>query len=140
MDSDRRAVRVSGYLVAVVLIAVGLLQVSWGLGSTWPAPDRHSLLEAIGLPVLPPTWMTVGLAVVIAAGGLVVLGRLGVWGRRLPPWIFAAGAWGVTLALALGSLLNITARGPWERFFFGPLALVLAILAALVASSHRTHE
>ena len=37
--------------------------------------------------------------------------------------------------LAVGALMNLASPSPWERFLWGPLALILAVLCLLVARS-----
>jgi hypothetical protein len=72
-------------------------------------------------------------ATLLVAAALVVLGRLGIWGQRLPRWIFIAGIWGLVAALLMAAFLNLRAVTVWERFVFAPFSLVLALGAAYVA-------
>ena len=108
---------------------IALLHAYWAVGGRW------GLAEAVGGPEkpLPPPWAIWLVTTLLAAGVLVVLGRLGVWGKGLPAWLFSLGCWGLTGALLLAGLLNFAAKTRWEQFLFGPLALLLAAAAALVA-------
>jgi hypothetical protein len=68
--------------LSIVLIAIGLLHLYWGLGGFWPGHDEASLVDmVIGMPAgtpVPPFWacaivaacvsMTAGAALIIAYG------------------------------------------------------------------------
>ena len=71
--------RSAGYLAATFWAAIAAMHVYWALGDVWGA--RAVLGE--GNPVPPPLvlWLAV---VVTLAFALIVLGRIGVWGRHLP--------------------------------------------------------
>ncbi|WP_432987147.1 hypothetical protein [Dactylosporangium sp. CA-233914] len=65
---------------------------------------------------------------------LVVLARVGL--GPLPPvawttWI----TWILFGLLSLGTLMNVASSSPWERYFWGPYALVLAVLTLVVGRS-----
>lgn len=131
----RGAARAAGLLVAGVLLVVSAFQFFWAFGGTWGAA------EALGLEDFEPTLaLQVGSGIIgalLVGAALVVLGRIGVWGERLPGWIFRWGAWAVAAALFLVALQNLTADTSWERFAWGPIALVLGLLTILVARSPR---
>jgi len=47
------------------------------------------------------------------------------------------GTWMLAGLMTLGALANIASSGDWERFGWGPFALVLGILCSALARSHR---
>ena len=68
---------------------------------------------------------------------LVVLGRAGFQVFPLPP---AFVRWGPSILVGvsvLGALLNFASPSSWERFLWGPIALVLALLCFAVAKAAR---
>ena len=121
--------RSAGYLAATFWAAIAAMQVYWALGGTWGV--RAVLGEGNPVPPPPVLWLAV---VVPLAFALLVLGRMGVWGGRLPGWIFRWGMWAMSALLVLVSTLNLTGGNSWEGLF-GALALFLALLCAIVAVS-----
>ena len=69
-----------------------------------------------GNPVPPPPvlWLAV---IVPLAFSLLVLGRMEVWGGRLPGWIFRRGTWAMTALLVVVSILNFVGGSSWEAHF-----------------------
>jgi hypothetical protein len=68
----------------------------------------------------------------------VVLGRAGYWGSARWSGFFPRGTWVVAVLLALGAVVNYASSSPWERFGWGPLALLLAILCVVLARSRAS--
>ncbi len=95
-----------------------------------------------GNPIAPPLVLWLAVVVPLAAA-LIVLGRMGVWGGRLPRWIFRWGTWAMTVVLVLVSILNFVGGSSWELFlgafalFFALLCTIVAVLKPLSASSER---
>ena len=128
LQAQNHWARSTGYALAAVLAALGALQAYWALGGRWG-------LEAAlgeGNPVPPPAavW-AVAAALILAA--LTVLGRVGVWGRSLPPWMFVSGTWALCLVLAGVALLNLSSGRLWEMLLIAPFCGLLAALTAAVA-------
>lgn len=67
-------------------------------------------------------------AAVLILAALVVLGRAGYWGSRLPAAIFRWGTWVLVVGMLLSALANFASPTPGERFFLGPSAVLLALL------------
>jgi hypothetical protein len=149
MDT-RSLAHVAGFITGFILLFIGLLQVAWGLNlTTWPLPDKRSLAETVvNVPVeqLPPGWTTVGLGALIAAGGVVVLGRIGIFGRRLPRWPFTFGIWIVAAGLLARGFNGLSESGlfissapagyaHWDAALYSPLCLFLGLLCLLIAIS-----
>jgi hypothetical protein len=75
---------------------------------------------------------------VLVLAALIVSGRAGYWGTRVPAAIFRWGTWVVVGGMALSALANFASPTAGERFFLGPSALLLALLcfAATRGSAH----
>jgi hypothetical protein len=71
-------------------------------------------------------------AVVLILAALVVLGRAGYWGSRLPLAIFWWGTWILVVGMLLSALANFASPTVGERFFLGPSAVRLALLCLAV--------
>jgi uncharacterized membrane protein YhhN len=65
---------------------------------------------------------------VLVIAALIVFGRAGYWGMRVPAAIFRWGTWVLVGGLALSALANFASPTVGERFFLGPSALLLAFL------------
>ena len=83
------------------------------------------------------TWIVV---LLLTAAIAVVLGRMGLWGRRLPGGVFRVAAWALVVVFAVVALQNVasglneqTYGREWALFFIAPLVVVLAFLCAIVA-------
>ena len=74
-------------------------------------------------------------AVVLILAALVVLGRAGYWGSRLPLAIFRWGAWILVVGMLLSALANFASPTVGERFFLGPSAVLLALLCLATTRS-----
>jgi hypothetical protein len=123
------------YLLSASLLALSGLHVYWALGGAW------GLAAALGREEVEPSrllqWGAAAVALALAIAAAIVLGRVGVWGSRLPWFVFSWGTWGLACAMVLAGLLNLTARTWLERLGFAPIAFALALLAILVARSGR---
>jgi hypothetical protein len=141
-----RPVRVAAEVLWRGLAVVAGLQLYWALGGTWAvhAASGGEYSDATtGLRV-----QSAVVAVLLVAAILVVRARIGLW--RRPPVsdrVIRAATWVLAAALALAAVVNFAAATSWERFGIGPIALVLALLALVVAGSggerrriHRPHR
>ena len=103
---------------------------------------------AVGAPLGRAAWggthvelpMGLRIASAIAVGvwvlaALIVLGRAGFQVSPLPPGFVRWGTWILVGVLPLGALMNFASPSNWERFLWGPVALILAGLCLVVARS-----
>jgi hypothetical protein len=111
-------VLVAGYQVLLAL-GIAFSGAAWG-GATLTSALR--LASAVS-------------AVVLILAALVVLGRAGYWGSRLPFAIFRWGTWVLVVAMLLSALANFASPTAGERFFLGPSAVLLALLCLAVTRS-----
>ncbi|WP_156157688.1 hypothetical protein [Demequina pelophila] len=124
------AIEVVAWATAAGLAVVALFQVALAAGAPWGdfawsgrqpgrLPATLRVASAVSAPVL------LGMAA-------VVLLRAGVWGEGDSTWVTVV-AWVVAAMLTLSALGNLASRSPRERAVFGPLSLLIAIGAIVVA-------
>lgn len=111
---------IAAFQVALALGAP-LGEAAWGGGNV-RLPARLRIASGVATVV----WV---LAIII------VLGRVGIEVVPLPFAIFRWGTWVLVGLLVVGALMNFASRSRWERFIWGPVALVLAVLCFLIARS-----
>ncbi len=119
-------VAAAGFLLIAVFqlaLALGapLGRAAWG-GANAVLPVRLRRASAVAVVV----WL-------LAA--VVILGRAGLVAVPLPREALTLGAWALVVVSVLGAIVNVASSSPWERFGWGPLAAVLALLSWVVASS-----
>jgi uncharacterized protein DUF3995 len=134
-----KRVRLAGLLLIAGLAAGPLsTHVYWMLGGTW---GLHRSVD--GDRVVDEGWLSTGTRIVAAvvvvllvAAILVVLARVGLWQQALvPSRMIRSSVW----ALAAVFLLETLAAFTWSRnnewWMYGPVSLVLGVLALAVAGS-----
>ena len=135
--------RLIGLSTAGVLFVLSLLHVYWAAGGGWgtgvtiPTRDGRPLFE-------PPPAGTLLVAFLLLSAGLVVLGRLGIWGKVLPRWPFVVGIWTLVAVFAgrvVGDFrwfgvfkrMNGSTFAWWDTWLYVPLCFLLALGCLLVA-------
>jgi hypothetical protein len=119
-------------LAAIGFLAIAAFQVALALGAplgraAWGgAHDRLPTRLRIGSAIAVVVWVLAAL-IVLARGGSPVIG--------LPPTVVDWGTWGLAGLSVIGAVMNFASSSPWERFGWGPLALILAALCGLLATS-----
>ena len=142
-----RVERVVAVLLTAGLAAVAALQLYWVLGGGWAVHAASGgAYEQVTAGLRAQSAL---FAVLLSGGCLLVLARVGLWAAPISFRLVRIGVWVLTAGLALAALQNVTAATDWERFANGPVALVLALLAFVVARSgaerhgmhwrHRAH-
>ena len=132
-----------GMLAAAVLFGLGALHVYWTAGGRWATgvnmPQRDDRPAFVPGPAA-----TLIVAALLFAAGLVLLGRLGIWGTWMPRWLFALGAWTLVAVFAgrvvgdlrlFGIFKRVTGTpfAWWDTRLYIPLSAMLAIAALLLA-------
>ena len=97
---------------AALALGAPLGRAAWG-GQYVRLPGRLRVASGVAVAV----WL-------LAAG--IVLARGGLEIAALPAIVTSYGTWVLVVLLAVGALVNFASSSPWERFGWGPLALVLA--------------
>ena len=126
-------VRAAALLLSVGLIAVAGLHLYWALGGTWAVHASSG-----GAYSEPTTGLRVQagvMVVLLAAGALVTLARVGLWKAFASGRVVRIAMWALAVALLLAALNNFSAATDGERFGNGPVALALGLLALVVAGS-----
>ncbi|MGH3148513.1 MAG: hypothetical protein ACRDTR_22255, partial [Rubrobacter sp.] len=131
-SSSARTGRLAAAAAAFGFVGVATFQFALAAGAPWGQAAWG------GAQANLPTTLRLasGIAVAVyAAASLIVLGRAGYWGRGSFSALFRLGTWFLAFAMALGALLNFASQSRWENYLWGPVALTLAILCAVVARS-----
>ena len=138
--------------VAALLLIIGLLagpvstHVYWMLGGTWGlyTDGVRDEVATTGTRVVAAV-----VVVLLVAAVLVVLARVGLWRQAfVSARMIRLFAWALAAIFLLETLAAFTwSRGEWGWWMYGPVSLVIAVLALVVAGSggawprvHRPHR
>lgn len=129
-------VRATAMSAAVGLVGIALFQLALAVG----APLGRAAWGGTHTGQLPTELrIASGVAFLVwAAAALVVLRRGGLGLVAIPGAVAHWGTWVLFGLLLLGALMNIASSSVWERYLWGPYALILAGLCFLTAHSDRT--
>src|ERR1700674_2957666 len=118
-----RPSRIAGAVAAAGFLVVAGYQVLLALGIAFSG-------AAWGGATLTPTlrFASAVSAMVLVLAALIVFGRAGYWGSRVPAASFRWGTWILVGGMALSAVANFASPTAGERFFLGPSALLLAFL------------
>jgi hypothetical protein len=106
---------------AALALGAPLGRAAWG-GATAVLPSRLRISSAVAFVI----WLL---------APVIVLGRGGIEVVALPRDLLVWGTWALVVLSALGAVVNFASSSRWERFGWGPLAALLAVLSLVVASS-----
>jgi hypothetical protein len=109
------------------------------------------LALALGAPLGHAAWggthanLSLGLRVASAfavgiwgLAALIVAGPAGFQASPISPRFALRGTWVLVGVNLLAALTNFASQSNWERFIWGPVALILAVLCLMVARGHRS--
>ena len=126
--------------IAALLLMLGLLagpistHVYWMLGGTWGLYTNgvHDEVATTGTRVVAAV-----VVVLLVAAVLVVLARVGLWRQAfVSDRIIRFLAWALAAVFSFVTLAAFTwSRGEWGWWMYGPVSLVIAVLALVVAGS-----
>jgi hypothetical protein len=108
-----------GFFQAALVLGAPLGRAAWG-GTHTRLPTRLRIASAFAVAV----WVL---------ASLIILGRAGF---HVSPTPRVLDRWGTLVligVMALSAIMNFASRSRWERFLWGPLALILTVLCVLVA-------
>jgi hypothetical protein len=118
-------------IVAVVgFAAIALFQAALALGAPLGRAAWGGTNEKLPKRLRVASLISTGVWVVAA---LLILGRTGY---RVSPMHADFARWGTYVLigiLTLSGIMNIISPSKWERFLWGPVALILAVLCLVVA-------
>ncbi len=140
-------VRVAALLL-IAFLAAGPVSthVYWMLGGTWGLYDSSGAREEVA--TTGTRVVAAGVLVLLAAAALVVLDRVGWWQQAfVPDPLIRLFAWALAAVFLLETLASFTWSREHEWWMYGPVSLVIALLALVVAGSggawprvHRPHR
>ena len=142
-----RRVRVAALLLIAGLVAgPASTHVYWLLGGTWGLYTNgvHDEVATTGTRVVAAI-----VIVLLIAAVLVVLARVGLWRQAfVSERMIRFFAWALAAVFLLETVAAFTwSRGEWGWWMYGPVSLVIAVLALVVAGSggarprpHRPHR
>ena len=146
-EGDARRVRVAGLLLILGLLAGPVsTHVYWLFGGTWGLYTNGVRNEAATTGVRVVAAVVV---VLLAAAVLVVLARVGLWRQAfVSDRLIRLAAWALAGVFLVETLAAFTwSIGEWGWRMYGPVSLVIAVLALVVAGSggrrphfHRPHQ
>ena len=133
--------------LTVILGGLSLLHGYWALGGRWGS--AYTVPTINGRRSFDPsplaTWMICGL---LALAMIIVVGKSGWIATGPLPVLFDVGVWGLGFVFVLRAVGNLrtfgffkTVKGTpfadWDTWFYSPLCLLLALLAAGLATLPR---
>lgn len=130
-----RRVRVAALLLTAALVAGPVsTHVYWLLGGTWGlyTDGVRDEVATTGVRVVAAV-----VIVLLVAAILVVLARVGWWQQHVvSERMVRLLAWALAAVFVLETLAAFTwSRGEWGWWMYGPVSLVIAVLALVVAGS-----
>jgi hypothetical protein len=125
-------VRTAAIVAAAGLVAIAAFQISLALG----APLGRAAWGGAHVRLPAGFRLASGFAALFWAGAtLIVLARAGYEVAPIPSTLARWGTWLLVGLLPLGAVMNFASSSPWERYLWGPLAVVLAVLCLIIARS-----
>jgi hypothetical protein len=133
--------------LVVILGGLSLLHAYWALGGRWGSAYTVPIVN--GRRSFDPsplaTWVVCAL---LGAAAVLVMGKAGWIGNGVPPILFEAGVWGLSLVFLLRTVGNLRTFGffktvtgtdfaRWDTWLYSPLCLLISLLAAGLARLPR---
>jgi hypothetical protein len=140
-------VRVAALLLIAGLAAPTVEHLYWVLGGTWglhrSVNGRVEQSTSTGIRVVAAV-----VVVLLIAAALVVLVRVGLWQQAfVPERMIRFLAWALAAVFLAEAVASFTWSRQYEWWMYGPVALVIGLLALAVAGSgegwpryHRPHR
>ncbi len=130
--TSRRSVRTVGIAATIGFVGFAAFQAALVVGAPLgkAAWGGGSARLAVGLRVAS------GFAILVHLfAAAVMYQRSGLGEARLRRTLVRKAAWVLTGLMFLGTLTNWASRSPVERYTWGPLTLVMAVLCLIIARS-----
>jgi hypothetical protein len=117
-------------VAALGLVILVLFQAALAAGAPWGRASWGGRYERLPANLR----ISSAVAVVVWLGAaLIVLDRGGLPLLDVPDVVSYWGTWALVPLLIIGALVNFASSSPYERFGWGPFALVVAVLVFFVA-------
>jgi hypothetical protein len=130
--TDLLPARTPALLAAIGFLAIAVFQLALALGAPLGRAAWGGTHTQLPMGLRIASAVAVGIWVLAA---FIVLGHAGFRVIPLPPASVRWGTWILVGVLVLGALMNFASPSGWERFLWGPLALILAGLCLVLARS-----
>jgi hypothetical protein len=127
-------VRIAAMAAAVGFLGIASFQAAIALGAPFGRASWGGAYDG-QLPVGLRVASGVAVGVYILAA-LIVLGRGGFRGVPLPFGVLRWGTWVLVGLMFVGAVVNLASSSGWERFGWGPVALIEGVLCLFVALAH----
>jgi hypothetical protein len=127
----KEKVRIAAVAAAVGFLVLAAFQAALALGAPLGTASWGGVYEG-QLPMALRIASGVAVAVYVLFA-LIVLGRGGFRGVPLPYGVLRWGTWVLVGLMFVGALMNFASSSGWERFGWGPFALILGVLCLFVA-------
>lgn len=140
-----------GVLVAAVLTSIAAVHLAWALGTSWPAKSESELAQlVVGVgehESMPPRIATGGVALLLIAMAIWILGAGEVLHIPLSQSLLRHGSWALAALFALRGaggyveehfrpVIRGTPYARWNRILYSPLCLALAACILWAAGIH----
>jgi hypothetical protein len=124
-------VRAATVAAAVALVGIAAFQLALALGAPW----GRAAWGGAQAGTLPTNLRVAsGVAIIIWTFAALIVLRRGGWELLgLPAGLARVGIWVLFGLLLLGALMNVASSSPWERYVWGPYALLVSGLCLVVA-------
>lgn len=126
----RGAAALAAALAAAGFLTIAAFQVALALGAPLGRAAWGGTYTQLPMELRIASAFAVGIWVLAA---LIVLRRAGFQLPPLPQAMVHRGTWILVGVTVLGALVNFASPSDWERFLWGPFALILAVLCVIVA-------
>jgi len=139
------------FAAVVGMMIAAAVHVFWAAGGTWPGTDRSDLARKVvgSTDKFPSTAMTLGVAALLVAGGVVVGGATGLWTLPMSDSFVRVASWVVGLVFIVRGLVGLILSGrrqvsgrgtPFsirDLVVYSPLTLLLGgfTVAALISTA-----
>jgi hypothetical protein len=134
-QTQRPSRRLAAVAAAIGFVVIAGFQLSLALGAPLGRAAWGGTYGRL------PVSLRIASAIAVVVWGLAALIVLRRGGFRILSISPAIARWGTRILvglLLLGALANFASRSDWERFLWGPVALILAILCLVVARGGET--
>lgn len=127
---ERTAGRRAAVAAATGFLSIAAFQVALAAGAPLGHAAWGGTYERLPIGLRMASAVAAGVWVFAA---LIVLGRARFRVSPLPAGFVRRGTWILVGVSVLGALMNLASPSIWERFLWGPVALILAALCLVVA-------
>ena len=129
----KETVRTAAVVAAAGFLVIAAFQVALALGAPFgPAAWGGAYDEQLPTGLRIASGVAAGVWLLAA---LIVLGRAGFQVVSLPDAVLRRGIWVLVGLLFVGAVMNLASSSVWERYGWGPVALILGVMCLFVARS-----